>query len=143
MVSTNPEVRIRLADAGEIDACLALLQEHGSERRSTDDADAVAEAIANRAVLVATAGERVVGIVVAGFDGWRGNMYRLTVDAAYRRLGVATAIVRAAEHRLARQGCRRITILANGHEPAAVGFWESAGYTLDPELVRAVKDVRD
>lgn len=48
-----------------------------------------------KAVMVATAGEHVIGAVVAGFDGWRGNMYRLTVHEHYRRLGVATALARA------------------------------------------------
>jgi hypothetical protein len=31
------------------------------------------------ALLVAEADGRVVGAIVAGWDGWRGNMYRLAV----------------------------------------------------------------
>jgi ribosomal protein S18 acetylase RimI-like enzyme len=138
---TAASVRIRIAGADDARDVLALLAAHGSDRRSTDDEEAVALAIRSRTVLVATADGALVGAVVAGFDGWRGNMYRLTVDAAYRRLGVATALVRAAERRLARRGCRRITILANQEEPGVVEFWESVGYSPDHELVRAVKDL--
>jgi GNAT superfamily N-acetyltransferase len=51
---------------------------------------------------------RIVGSVIAGWDGWRGGIYRLAMLPECRRRGVAQALVAEAERRLdARGGCRR------------------------------------
>jgi ribosomal protein S18 acetylase RimI-like enzyme len=81
----------------------------------------------------------VVGTLIATWDGWRGNMYRLVVDPRVRRQGVARALVVAGERRLARAGCRRVTALVTGSHEHAVGFWAAAGYDLDPAMTRRVK----
>ena len=56
-------------------------------------------------LLVATLEEAIVGAVIAGFDGTRGWIYHLAVDSEFRRRGVGTALVRAAEEGLRRLGC--------------------------------------
>lgn len=43
----------------------------------------------------------IVGAVIAGFDGVRGWIYHLAVAPEFRRLGLATQLVRAAEDGLA------------------------------------------
>jgi ribosomal protein S18 acetylase RimI-like enzyme len=40
-------------------------------------------------LLVATIERRIVGSVIGGWDGWRGNIYRLAVTPEYRRSGIA------------------------------------------------------
>ena len=40
---------------------------------------------------------RLLGTLIAGFDGWRGNMYGMAVEPDQRRRGVGTALVRHAE----------------------------------------------
>jgi ribosomal protein S18 acetylase RimI-like enzyme len=40
------------------------------------------------ALLVAEHGGEIVGALIAGWDGWRGNMYRLAVSERHRREGV-------------------------------------------------------
>ena len=59
----------------------------------------------NADVLVAEVDVRVVGSIVGGFDGWRGNIYRLAVHPRFRRRGVARALVVEIESRL-RARCR-------------------------------------
>jgi ribosomal protein S18 acetylase RimI-like enzyme len=89
--------------------------------------------------------DRIVGSVIGGWDGWRGNIYRLAVAPDARRLGLAAALVREVSARLARErGARRITALVERAHPDAVGFWDSMatdGYTYDPRIVRYVKTV--
>jgi ribosomal protein S18 acetylase RimI-like enzyme len=91
------------------------------------------------ALLVAEDGGRLVGTIIAGWDGWRGNLYRLAVLPAARRRGVALRLVAEAERRLAAKGARRLSALVmSGHDPA-VALWLAAGYRPDHRVGRYVR----
>ncbi len=92
--------------------------------------------------LVAEKNSRIVGTIIVGWDGWRGNIYRLAVLSAYRRQGIARALVQAAERLLFATGACRLSLLVEHQEPRAVAFWESLydiGYERDPRVIRYVK----
>jgi ribosomal protein S18 acetylase RimI-like enzyme len=93
------------------------------------------------ALLVAEAGREIVGALIAGWDGWRGNMYRLAVRDGRRREGIGLALVRAGEDYLRGCGARRVTALVAFEDEAAGGFWESAGYPRDREIGRRVRNL--
>jgi ribosomal protein S18 acetylase RimI-like enzyme len=85
---------------------------------------------------------RIVGTAIAGWDGWRAGIYRLAVVPEARRRGVARALVEAGERWLAARGARRMSVLVERHDPAAVAFWDAlgaAGYRRDPHMMRYVK----
>ena len=93
-------------------------------------------------LLVAEADGRLVGTVIGGWDGWRGNIYRLAVLPAYRRRGIARALVGEAQRRLFRMGARRISALVDSDHPWATDFWDSlgaSGYRHDERMRRYVK----
>jgi ribosomal protein S18 acetylase RimI-like enzyme len=92
-------------------------------------------------LLVADAGGKLVGVLIAAWDGWRGNMYRLAVLREHRRRGVGLALVRAGEERLRRQGGHRITALVGYEDEVASAFWESAGYPRDRQIGRRVRNL--
>lgn len=83
----------------------------------------------------------LVGTLIVGWDGWRGNLYRLAVDPSARRRGVARTLVEQAEIQLAAQGCRRVSAIVAASEPPAVGFWAAAGYGRQDEMHRFVKNL--
>lgn len=93
------------------------------------------------ALLVADDAERVVGVVIAAWDGWRGNIYRLAVDDAYRRQGVGLQLTQAAEDYLRSRGVRRITALVAYDDEAAGAFWDAAGYPQDTDIGRRVRNI--
>lgn len=93
------------------------------------------------ALLVAEAADEVVGAVIAGWDGWRGNIYRLAVHEDYRRLGVGLRLIRAAESYFREQGGRRVTALVAFDDAAAGAFWDAAGYPQDHEIGRRVRNI--
>lgn len=93
------------------------------------------------ALLVAEREGEIVGALIAAWDGWRGNMYRLAVRADSRRQGIGLALARAGEDYLRGRGARRITALVAFGDGAAEGFWERAGYPLDREIGRRVRNI--
>jgi len=95
------------------------------------------------ALLVAEVDSRIVGSLIAAWDGWRGNMYRLTVHPGYRRRGVARRLIAKGEERLRAAGAKRISALVWTADEAAVSAWLSAGYEQDEGTGRFVKTVPD
>lgn len=129
---------VREARAEEASAILELWRQSDATPSVTDNKAAVDRAIAldSSCVLVAESNGEIVGSIIGTFDGWRGNIYRLTVHPTYRRRGVARALVAGIETQLSRMGALRITALVEREHPWAIKFWEAAGYQLDPRMVR-------
>ena len=80
-----------------------------------------------------------MGSIIAAFDGWRGYIYRLAVDPAFRRRGIARRLVDTAHDSFVRWGARRITALVETDHPWAVSFWSAVGYVHDERMARFVK----
>lgn len=86
--------------------------------------------------LVAEAEGRIIGTVIGGWDGWRANIARLSTHPDLRRKGVAMALVQEIERRLQAKGARRIYALVDRRSPPAEPFWESAGYTVNDQMLQ-------
>ena len=135
---------IRQARLDEGQQILTLWQEADATPSPTDTRDEVMKLLGEAAavLLVAESDGRLVGTVIGGWDGWRGNIYRLAVLPAYRRRGIARALVREAERRLHGMGARRISALVQSDHPWATDFWDSLGasdYRHDERMRRYVK----
>jgi len=92
-------------------------------------------------LLVAELRGRIVGALIATWDGWRGNLYRLAVLPEHRRRGVALRLVRDGERRLVTRGARRISVLAGREDATAAALWAAAGYERDELIGRFVKNL--
>ena len=135
---------MRHALAGDVPAVLDLWAESRSGHASTSDhADDVERLVAESpaALLVAERNEEIVGALIAAWDGWRGNMYRLAVREEQRRLGIGLALTRAGEAYLRQRGARRVTALVAYDDEVAAGFWDSAGYPFDRQIGRRVRNL--
>jgi len=138
------DVDVRSARRGDIGEVLALWRAARSAQAATlDDAESVTRLIEHDAdaLLVAECDGHLVGVLVAAWDGWRGNMYRLAVLAAFRRRGIATRLVQAGHERLLARGARRVTALVAHAEEEAVGLWRERGYQFDEKLARFVRNL--
>jgi ribosomal protein S18 acetylase RimI-like enzyme len=139
-----PDWIIRDATSADIAAVLELWRSSEARPSLTDNEAVVGSLLADNpgALFLADVHGKVVGAVIATFDGWRGNIYRLAVNPDYRRRGLARAMVSEAEGRLRAKGARRITALVESDHPWATGFWDGAGYERDPAMLRYFKNVR-
>lgn len=141
---TGEEVNVRPCRRPEVPAVLALWAEARSEHASTPDRREEIERLVGdspAALFVAEQNGEIIGALIAAWDGWRGNMYRLAVHEKHRRKGIGLVLTRAGEDYLRQCGVRRVTALVAFDDEAAGGFWESAGYPQDREIGRRVRNL--
>jgi ribosomal protein S18 acetylase RimI-like enzyme len=136
-------LNLRQGRLKDVDAVLALLRRAEAGPSSTESADDLRRLLERDpdALLLADAEGEIVGSLVAGWDGWRGTFYRLAVDPAHRRCGLATEMVRAGEERLRAFGARRLNAIVESEEADAMAFWAAAGYELQTARSRFVKNL--
>ena len=80
---------------------------------------------------VACIDDQVVGAVMAGFDGVRGWIYHLAVHKSYRRQGIASSLMRAAEKGLEAAGCPKVNLQVRATNRAVIAFYRSLGYEVE------------
>jgi len=133
---------IRSARPDDVAGVLAFWED-ATTATSTDTAASLLALIEHDAgaLIVAEEAGQVVGTVIAGWDGWRGSVYRLAVAPVQRRRGLATQLLRAAEDRLARSGASRAHAIVVGSDARAVAFWEASGWTYEQEQRRYTTEV--
>jgi ribosomal protein S18 acetylase RimI-like enzyme len=133
-------VDLRRATPDDAERVVQFWHEAGASMGPGDSAQHVRQAIENPAaqLIVAEAGQDIVGTLLGTFDGWRGNMYRLVVHPDRRREGIGRRLVKRIEQFFAEQGARRVTVLIEADRPWAVAFWSAVGYPFDPRIVRHV-----
>src|SRR2546422_2411281 len=137
-------IEIRPCRLEECPDVLALWQRADAIPSPTDSLEELTRLVGAHTNYLLVAVERgaVVGSVIGGWDGWRGNIYRLAVAPDARRRGLARRLVYEAERALRAKGARRLSALVERHEAHAVGFWDSlatTGYQRDPRMLRYVK----
>jgi ribosomal protein S18 acetylase RimI-like enzyme len=123
------EIVLRPATVDDIEHVLSFWLQ-AAEPTSTDSADALG-ALLDRdpsALIVGETDGKIVGSVIAGWDGWRGAVYRLAVGPAHRRRGLGQSLLRAAEERLTRLGGRRLHAIVVESNADAVAFWDATDW---------------
>jgi ribosomal protein S18 acetylase RimI-like enzyme len=141
---SDGEITIRRGRRGDVRAVLDLWALARSDHAGTPDRAKDLERLVEdspAALLVAEAPGQVVGVAIAAWDGWRGNIYRLAVRDSHRRRGIGLQLTRAAEDYLLSQGARRVTALVAFEDDAAGAFWDAAGYPTDPVMGRRVRNL--
>jgi ribosomal protein S18 acetylase RimI-like enzyme len=134
-------LKIRAASSGDVSAVLQLWTLARSVHATTIDHPGDVRRLVTQqpgSLLIAELESDIVGALIAAWDGWRGNMYRLAIHPDHRRRGIATQLVEAGEQHLRTLGARRITALV-GHDATATAFWTAAGYPLDAGIGRRVR----
>jgi ribosomal protein S18 acetylase RimI-like enzyme len=124
-------MRIRAASTADVGDVLAVWMAADAHPTVTDTVEAVNKLVADQpeALLVAEVEDQVVGTIIASWDGWRGNLYRLAVRPTYRRHGIARALVMDGARRLRERGVRRLSAFVVAEDGAALAFWDSLAGT--------------
>lgn len=141
---TGEKITVRRCRHHDVDAVLGLWELARSQHASTPDRREDVERLVEgspAALLVAESAEQVVGAVIAGWDGWRGNIHRLAVLDEHRRRGIGLKLTHAAEDYLRERGAGRVTALVAYDDEAVGSFWDAAGYPQDTAIGRRVRNI--
>jgi ribosomal protein S18 acetylase RimI-like enzyme len=133
---------LRTATVHDVDGLLELWQEAAENaRRPTDTHQAVTDLFGRdpEALIIAEQDGRLIGSVIAGWDGWRCHLYRLAVRSDSRRRGVASALLRAAEDRFKRLGGSRADAMVLDGNDLGQNLWRASGYRKQEDWRRWVK----
>ena len=79
-------------------------------------------------------GDRIIGSVLAGYDGHRGWLYAVAVLKEHRRRGVGSALVGEAERRLRELGCVKINLQIQSANASVTEFYRRLGYEVEERV---------
>lgn len=126
-------MRIRPFAVEDTEAVIALWRDCDLTRPWNDPARDIDRklALADDLLLVSTVDDRVVGTVMAGYEGHRGWINYLAVEPTERGAGHGRALMAVAELRLRELGCPKINLQVRATNPDAIAFYERIGFTVD------------
>jgi len=130
-------VRMRALRGDDHAAFLALWAVcDGVEIRTWEDAADLARLIERNPSLccVAEVAGSMVSTLLCGHHGWRGWLYHLEVNPAFRRLGIANSMVNRAMMELSKVGVRRVHTLVLSGNRDAMQFWSASGWRQREDL---------
>ena len=81
--------------------------------------------------LIGTLDGRIVASIMAGYEGHRGWLNYLAVDATCRKQGFGRGIVAVAEKRLRLLGCPKINLQVRSGNVQALDFYRKIGFQVD------------
>lgn len=135
----NASPLIRPMHIDDYDAVIALMQATpGVTVRDADSREMTQRYLARNPGLsfVAVAGGAVVGCLMAGHDGRRGYLQHLAVAPAFRRRGIAAALVEQCVSALAQEGIRKSHIDILKTNDSGKAFWERQGWVRRTDIDR-------
>jgi ribosomal protein S18 acetylase RimI-like enzyme len=133
---------LRAATVADIDGLLRLWQEAAENAGRPPDTREAMTALLGRdpdAVILAEHDGELIGSVIAGWDGWRCHVYRLAVRPAWRRRGVGSELLRAAEGRFKALGAARVDAMVLNSNDLGQNLWRASGYRRQDDWRRWVK----
>jgi len=139
-------IAIRAFDRRDTDAVVALWEDVGLTRPWNDPRADIERKLAVQPELFLVAEEhapdrpaggpdddddadaRIVGSVMAGYDGHRGWLYYLATASDRRGAGIGRALVAEAERLLLAMGCPKVQLMVRAGNERVLGFYDALGY---------------
>jgi len=102
----------------------------GINLRRSDEPDEIARKLERDPdlFLIAEWNGKIIGTLLGGFDGRRGLVYHLAVEADFRGRGIASRLMEELEARLRSKSCLRTYLLVTPQNEEAMRFYEKRGW---------------
>lgn len=80
---------------------------------------------------VGTLDDKIIGTILAGYDGHRGWLYAVATSPNQRRQGYGTQLIRHAESALADMGCTKVNLQVRESNAEVAAFYRVLGYAVE------------
>ena len=130
-------MRLRSFHPADTESVVALWESIGLTRLWNDPRKDIARKLGVQPELFVVAigdDDRIVGTVMAGYDGHRGWMNYLAARPGVRGTGVGRALVEHVEEALHALGCPKVSIQVRSSNAQVVAFYEHLGYSVDDTI---------
>lgn len=77
---------------------------------------------------------RLIGAIMAGYDGHRGWLYGVAVESEFCRKGVGTKLVKHAVRQLQAIGCVKVNLQVTSTNSKVVDFYTSVGFVVEDRI---------
>ena len=127
------DLEIRPYEEADQGAVVALWRECGLVAPQNDPVKDIRRKLHVRRdlFLVGLLGARLVGTVMAGYEGHRGWINYLAVATDCRQRGLGRRLMEEAETLLRAAGCPKINLQVRSSNSDVIGFYKSIGYAVD------------
>lgn len=136
-------VEIQALETSDYDALLGLWKTAGLPHRPAgrDGREAITSQMRRDPALFLGAflGGRLVGSVIASFDGRKGWVNRLEVDPHERRQGIGRKLTEEAERVLKARGAQITAALVETDNSPSLLLFEKCGYTVHKDILYLTK----
>lgn len=136
----NANVRVRLAALTDAEELSRLNQEfNGGEKRPPTKITESLNLNTNELIAVAEISDNIVGFGCAQsfysfcYEEPHGEITELYVEEAFRRKGIAVAIISCLEGNLTERGVKSMKVLTGRRNNAAIKTYENCNYIIDDE----------
>ncbi len=133
---TGKTMHIRLFSEADQEAVLSLWATCGLIRPWNDPVKDIQRKLGFQpnTFLVGLVDDRIVGSLMAGYDGHRGWFNYLAVAPLYRQLGYGRLLVQYAENLLRQAGCPKVNVQIRCENRPVAAFYRSLNYETDDVL---------
>ncbi|MBX9883371.1 MAG: GNAT family acetyltransferase [Novosphingobium sp.] len=130
-------MEIRPYQAADFDGLDALWREafpNDPPRNRADVSVPAKLAMNDNLLFVAVDEGRVIGSIMAGYDGHRGWLYSVAVRQDAKRRGIGTVLVETAVAALRALGCPKINLQVRRTNAAVVAFYQELGFAVEEHI---------
>jgi ribosomal protein S18 acetylase RimI-like enzyme len=85
--------------------------------------------------LVGKINQKIIGVVVGGFDGRRGYVHHLAVDPDYQKRGYGTRIMDELNLRFRKLGVHKVHLFIEKYNKEVVNFYQKLGWEIRDDLI--------
>ena len=137
-------IEIRAFEESDTEEVVALWAACGLLRPWNDPRKDIARklAVQRDMFLIGRAGDRIVGTVMAGYDGHRGSIYYLAVDPERQGHGLGAQLMAHAEALLLSRGCPKINVSVRAGNAGVISFYQLRGYRLEGDSYAVTMGLR-
>ncbi|MFX0019302.1 MAG: GNAT family N-acetyltransferase [Promethearchaeota archaeon] len=85
--------------------------------------------------LIAKLDEKVIGVVMGGFDGRRGYVHHLAIDPEYQRRGYGKLLIDELIERFQKKRVHKVHLFIEKHNKDVIAFYNKLGWDIRSDLI--------